>query len=81
MSSTFNNLMVSVSPRDVINHLDFLKSIEAQDDRLYDDTYIQNSIRRYEKFWLPLIATIIAETPEDERLYAPPLGNFKFCII
>lgn len=68
------SMEVSVTPRDVINHLGFLKSIEAQDDRLYDDTYIQNSLRRYEKYWLPLITTFVTENPEEELLYAPPLG-------
>ena len=67
------SLKVSVSIKDVINHLDFLKSVEDQDGKFYDATYVKNSLRRYEKFWLPLMLTI-AENPDNDTKYAPPLG-------
>ena len=67
------SLKVSVSIKDVINHLDFLKSVEDQDGKFYDATYVKNSLRRYEKFWLPFMLTI-AENPDNDTKYAPPLG-------
>ena len=67
------SLKVSVSIKDVINHLDFLKSVEDQDGKFYDVIYLKNSLRRYEKFWLPLMLTI-AENPDNDTKYAPPLG-------
>ena len=67
------SLKVSVSIKDVINHLDFLKSVEDQDGKFYDIIYVKNSLRRYEKFWLPLMLTI-AENPDNDTKYAPPLG-------
>ena len=67
------SLKVSVSIKDVINHLDFLKSVEDQDGKFYDATYVNNSLRRYENFWLPLMLTI-AENPDNDTKYAPPLG-------
>ena len=67
------SLKVSVSINDVINHLDFLKSVEDQDGKFYDATYVKNSLRRYEKFWLPFMLTI-AENPDNDTKYAPPLG-------
>ena len=67
------SLKVSVSINDVINHLDFLKSVEDQDGKFYDATYVKNSLRRYENFWLPLMLTI-AENPDNDTKYAPPLG-------
>lgn len=67
------SLKVSVSIKDVINHLDFLKSVEDQGGKFYDATYVKNSLRRYEKFWLPLMLTI-AENPDNDTKYAPPLG-------
>ena len=67
------SLKVSVSIKDVINHLDFLKSVEDQDGKFYDATYVKNSLRRYEKFWIPFMLTI-AENPDNDTKYAPPLG-------
>ena len=68
------SLKVSVSIKDVINHLDFLKSVEDQDGKLYDATYVKNSLRRYENFWLPLMLKI-AENSDNDTKYAPPLGK------
>ena len=67
------SLKVSISIKDVINHLDFLKSVEDQDGRFYDVTYVKNSLRRYEKFWLPLMLTLPVN-PENYTKLAPPLG-------
>ena len=68
------SLKVSVSIKDVINHLDFLKSVEDQDGKFYDATYVKNSLRRYENFWLPLMLKI-AENSDNDTKYAPPLGK------
>ena len=74
VESYLASLNVSVSLGDVTNHLDFLKSIENQADKLYDANYVQNSLRRYEKFWLPLVLTL-ADNPNDQLKFAPPLGK------
>ena len=75
IESCYTSLNVSVNLEDVKNHLDFLKSIEDQDDKFYDANYVQNSLRRYEKFWLPLILTL-ADNPNDQLKFAPPLGKY-----
>ena len=74
VESYLASLNVSVSLGDVKNHLDFLKSIENQADKFYDANYVQNSLRRYEKFWLPLVLTL-ADNPNDQLKFAPPLGK------
>ena len=74
VESYLASLNVSVSLGDVTNHLDFLKSIENQADKFYDANYVQNSLRRYEKFWLPLVLTL-ADNPNDQLKFAPPLGK------
>ena len=74
VGSYLSSLNVSVSVGDVTNHLDFLKSIENQADKFYDANYVQNSLRRYEKFWLPLVLTL-ADNPSDQLKFAPPLGK------
>ena len=74
VESYLASLNVSVSLGDVTNHLDFLKSIENQADKFYDVNYVQNSLRRYEKFWLPLVLTL-ADNPSDQLKFAPPLGK------
>ena len=74
VESYLASLNVSVSLGDVTNHLDFLKCIENQADKFYDANYVQNSLRRYEKFWLPLVLTL-ADNPSDQLKFAPPLGK------
>ena len=73
VESYLASLNVYVSLGDVTNHLDFLKSIENQADKFYDANYVQNSLRRYEKFWLPLVLTV--DNPNDQLKFAPPLGK------
>ena len=74
------SLKVSVCIQDVINHLDFLKSIEDEAVKFYSATYVQNSIRRYEKFWLPFVVNL-SKTPDDDIKYAPPLGMMHFSCV
>ena len=67
---------ISVNPQDVINHLDFLHNIDARGkDKFYNENFVQNSIRRYEKLWLPLI-TALSDNFDDDLQYAPPLGMY-----
>ena len=74
VESSVASLNISVNIEDIRNHLDFLKSIEGHDDKFYDDNYVQNSLRRYEKFWLPLILNL-ADNPNDQLKFAPPIGK------
>ena len=65
--------------------LDFLKHIDSSRNKYYDAEYVQISIQRYEKYWLPLLAELtpqLEETSEtsnssrtaNEKLkYAPPM--------
>ena len=69
-----SKLKVSVNYDDIINHLNFLASIEAQGDKFYDTNHVRNSLRRYENFWIPLILSL-ANNPDDDLKYAPPIGK------
>ena len=66
--------------------LDFLKHIDSSRDKYYDAEYVQISIQRYEKYWLPLLAELTSQSEEKlvesassgrkqhEKLnYAPPM--------
>ena len=70
-----SELTVSVSYTDIINHLNFLASIEAQGDKFYDTNHVRNSLRRYENCWIPLILSL-ANNPDDDLKYAPPIGKY-----
>ena len=73
--------------KDACNYeLDFLKHIDSSRDKYYDADYVDISIRRYEKYWLPLLAELTAPTTDEKsemtsnrksdggRLkYAPPI--------
>lgn len=70
------SLKISVTAQDVVNHIDFLRQIDAHgQEKYYDETFCLNAIRRYEEYWLPLILSI-SENIEDDLLYAPPKGNY-----
>ena len=68
-------LKVSINYELIINHLNFLASIEAQGNKFYDTNYVKNSLRRYENFWIPLILSL-ADNPDDDLKYAPPIGKY-----
>jgi hypothetical protein len=51
--------------KDACNHeLDFLKHIDSSRDKYYDADYVDVSIRRYEKYWLPLLAELTTSTED-----------------
>ena len=65
--------------------LDFLRYIDSKRDRYYNPEYVEISIQRYEKYWLPLLAELTPqqlaadtknETPgrkvPNKFQYAPP---------
>ena len=60
------NIHVSVTVQDVINHLDFLQDIdEMGQDKFYNEQFVQNAIRRYQKFWIPLIVSLSDDHEND----------------
>ena len=72
--------------KDACNHeLDFLKHIDSSRDKYYDADYVDISIRRYEKYWLPLLAELTTSTEDKTETtsnrkseggkfkYAPPI--------
>ena len=72
--------------KDACNHeLDFLKHIDSSRDKYYDADYVDVSIRRYEKYWLPLLAELTTSTEDKTETtsnrkseggklkYAPPI--------
>ena len=70
-----SDLKVSINFELIINHLNFLASIEAQGNKFYDTNNVKNSLRRYENFWIPLILSL-ADNPDDDLKYAPPIGKY-----
>ena len=59
--------------RDACNaELDFLARIDRDGHLYYDEDYLDIAIRRYEKYWLPLLASLSGSTQEDLK-FAPPL--------
>jgi hypothetical protein len=66
--------------------LDFLRNIDSNRDKYYNADYVEISIRRYEKYWLPLLAELTPQQPTADTKnetpgkkvpnkfqYAPPL--------
>ena len=64
--------------------LNFLSHIDSSREKYYDAEYVQISIQRYEKYWLPLLAELTPQLEEKndtssgrkyyEKLkYAPPM--------
>lgn len=41
--------------------LEFLKDVELGRDIYYDAEYLEISVRRYERYWLPLLASLTTE--------------------
>jgi hypothetical protein len=68
------NIKISLQVCDAIAHLNFLKRIDDFGYHFYQEDYVNNAIRRYEKFWLPMI-TKISDNPNNDVLYNPPLGK------
>ena len=52
--------------------LDFLRIIDLNRHIFYNEEFLKVSVRRYEKYWLPLLATLSDSNVEDLK-YAPPL--------
>lgn len=55
-----------------LNELDFLRFIDSQRKLFYNADFIQYSIIRYEKYWMPLLAKL-SNKMENDLHYAPPL--------
>ena len=52
--------------------LDFLRHIDSSRDRYYNAAYVEISIRRYEKYWLPLLAELTQQHPTaDDKNETP----------
>ena len=74
-------IFLSVNESDVLNHLKFLKKIDDDGhNKYYQERFVHNAIRRYEKFWIPFVLQY-SNNHKDDLLYQPPLGNNKASII
>lgn len=63
-----------INPEAVKHELDFLNNIDARGKQFYDEHFIRNALRRYEAFWIPLVAKLSSSDPEwDDLQVAPPL--------
>ena len=69
---------VSVTQDDIINHLDFLATIEAEGNKFYNRAFVKNSLRRYEMFWIPLVLDM---NEGFDTSMVPPLGKPKTLIV
>ncbi len=65
---------ISLQISDVISNLDFLKKIDDNGHLFYEENYVRNSIRRYERFWIPMLIQLSNDSLDD-LLYEPPLGK------
>ena len=63
-------------------HLVFLRKIDDRGELFYEETFIENAIRRYEHIWIPFVHTVTTKDDciKDEDL-APPLGKNLRAII
>ena len=70
--------------KEVCNYeLEFLKNVDFEGNLYYNAEYLEISIRRYEHYWLPLLASLTPETdtppggstnsPGMKMTYAPPM--------
>ena len=48
--------------------LDFLERIDRDGHLYYDEKYLEISIMRYEKYWLPLLASLSSSSSEDLKV-------------
>ena len=71
-----NSIKVKISLQisDVISNLDFLKKIDDNGHLFYEENYVRNSIRRYERFWIPMLIQLSNDSLDD-LLYDPPPGK------
>ena len=58
--------------------LEFLKNVDVERSLYYNAEYLEISIRRYEHYWLPLLASLTPETEASpgegmNMKYAPPM--------
>ena len=73
-----SNLSISVDVDAVLNELDFLKAVNDDGvDFFYQPEFIQNALRRYEKFWVPFVAQM-STSKEDDLQFSPPTGNKNY---
>ena len=73
--SIVNQSKHSVNFNHVFNHRAFLKQIDKEGlDKYYKPTFIANSIRRYESYWIPLVLHL-SKDYDDDLKYAPPFGK------
>ena len=71
---------ITLEPRDVLNELEFLSSVDSQGDVYYDESAVRNAVRRYERCWIPLIKELEDEEEHDDLEWAPPMGQcFELC--
>ncbi len=59
---------------DVKNHLDFLQSLDKENQWLFNDSIIINAIRRYQHIWIPFIQNV-SKGIMDDLNFAPPIGK------
>ena len=71
---------ISLKISDVIANLEFLKEIDDNGHLFYEESYVRNSIRRYERFWIPMIIKL-SDNEIDDLLYEPPLGKYFISLI
>ncbi len=58
MAYKYNDFAISISLDDQVRaHLAFLRDIDEKSDLLHQREVVKNAIRRYEKFWLPLVSS------------------------
>lgn len=55
-----------------IFELDFLKMVDDKRSLYYDEGFIARSIVRYEKFWIPFLASVSDSSGKDLD-FAPPV--------
>ncbi len=72
-----SNLNVGIDVDDVLNELDFLKTVNNDGvDFFYQPQFIENALRRYERFWIPFLLEHSDSEYDNDLLFAPPPGNF-----
>ena len=63
-----------INPQTIKYELDFLNNIDGRGKQFYDKFFIKNALRRYEHFWIPLVAKCSKNNEDwNDLSVAPPL--------
>ena len=87
LTPTISNAISTIGLSPFINfkeacnyELEFLKKVDSSRDKYYNAEYVDISIQRYEKYWLPLLAEQLPlqfpgqDNPKiTQKKYAPPM--------